>query len=81
MSHDTLFQLGMGAVLLNASQKEETFAMRTLAASTKVISPASRLGGQPPRAAAILRTEKKSRSNSAKALIARAQTAFASPVP
>lgn len=30
MSHDALFQLGMGSVLLNASQTEETFVARTL---------------------------------------------------
>ncbi|WP_184231745.1 hypothetical protein [Bosea sp. WAO] len=81
MSHDALFQLGMGAVLLNASQKEETFAMCASAASIKVISPASRLSRQSPAAAAILRTEKKSRSNSAKALIPRASTASASAMP
>ncbi|CAH1651252.1 MULTISPECIES: hypothetical protein [unclassified Chelatococcus] len=33
MSHDALFQLGMGAVLLNASQTEESF--RLIAAETR----------------------------------------------
>ncbi len=81
MSDDALFQLGMGAVLLDASQKEETFAMPVSAASIEVINSAAQHAGPRRRAAIMLRTEKKSRSNSAKALIPRAETAFASPMP
>lgn len=69
MSHDALFQLGMGAVLLNASQKEETFAMPASAASIEAIDSADPQAGPRLHAVTMLRTEKKSRSNSAKALI------------
>ncbi len=37
MSHDALFQLGMGSVRLNASQKEEIIRVRTLTACVGAI--------------------------------------------
>lgn len=37
MSGDALFQLGMGSVLLNASQEEETLGMSAMSASAEAI--------------------------------------------
>ncbi|MGW9332141.1 hypothetical protein [Bosea sp. NPDC055594] len=68
MSHDAPFQLRMGSVLLNASQKEETFAASALTALTEATCIGSR-AGLAAHAAARRHAEKKSRNNSAKALI------------
>lgn len=81
MSHDTLFQLGMASVLLNASQKEEIVVVRAPSACAEVTCITSRRAGVSARAGAVLRTDKKSRSNSAKALILRAEPAFVPPAP
>lgn len=78
MSHDALFQLGMGSVLLNASQKEETFAARTLKACAEAIcigSPSHRFGLAAFAVADLFRPEMKRRGNSAKALTLRAGSA------
>ncbi len=71
MSYDTLFQLGMGSVLLNASQTEDALA-RHAAACVEAIDVAMQgreLGFAELAVAALFRAEKKSRGNSAKALM------------
>lgn len=77
MSHDTLFQLGMGSVQLNASQKEETFGARALNVRAEDIcmgSPSHRFG-HAAAVADLFRPEMKRRGNSAKALALRAGSA------
>jgi hypothetical protein len=72
MSHDTLFQLGVGSVLLNASQKEENLVTRALAAcfgAIRIGRPSPSPGRAGSVVAGLFRADKKSRSNSAKALI------------
>jgi hypothetical protein len=64
----------MGSVLLNASQKEETLAKRAYRARAEAIhlAPQSRGAGFVELAVAdLFRAGKKSRGNSAKALICR----------
>lgn len=68
MSHDALFQLGMGPVELDATQTEEPFAARApIGAATAFAVPAAR------------RHRRKLRGNSTKALIARAGAAAPRP--
>jgi hypothetical protein len=72
MSRDALFQLGMGSVLLNAAQEEETFATRAALARARAFCAfrwAGRHGFAAFAVAYLLRAEKRSRGNRAKALI------------
>jgi len=72
MSYDTLFQLGMGSVLLNASQTEDALARHAAAACVEAIDVALQsrnLGFAELAVAALFHAEKKSRGNSAKALM------------
>lgn len=79
MSHDTLFQLGMGSVILNASQTEETFAARKLNLRDEAIDGGSS-GQHGARArGARLRWQAMRRGNSAKALALRAEPAILRP--
>lgn len=80
MSHDALFQLGMGSVLLNASQTEEIFAARKLNPRDKAVdrdSP-SQHGARAP--SIRLRRQIMRRGNSAKALALRGQPVALRPV-
>lgn len=80
MSHDALFQLGMGSVLLNASQTEDIFAVRALklrAMLNCIGSQAYRFGLTAMAIASLFRAERKSRSNSAKRLMLPAAAAIA----
>ena len=74
MSHDALFQLGMGSVELDVTQTEEPFATRAIKACVKVlyaVRPSERIGFTAIAfaIAELLRAEKRSRGNSAKTLI------------
>ena len=73
MSYDALFQLGMGSVLLNAAQTEDYFARHAAGACDETVDAATQgrnYGLVRLAVAALFRAEKKSRGNSAKALIA-----------
>ena len=50
MSHDALFQLGMGVSLLNASQKEDTFGPRVCDTRAEAVMPAPRVRHRAPPA-------------------------------
>jgi hypothetical protein len=70
MSHDALFQLGMGSVGLDAPQKEELFARHASKAYAEVFCLAHRRiwPGMAKLAVAILfRAKKRDRGNSAMA--------------
>jgi len=78
MSHDALFQLGMGPVELDATQMEEAFAPRVRAAAAKVFCDVRRNVRSETAAravAALSCTAGKRRGNSARALIVRAAPA------
>ena len=73
MSCDALFQLGMGSVLLNASQTEDNLARYAAGACAEAVDAVTQgrnFGLVGLAVAALFRAEKKSRGNSAKALIA-----------
>lgn len=81
MSHDALFQLGMGSVRLNASQTEETFVARTLKQRAGAIAWGSSGRRALLRALANrLYCQTMRRGNSAKALALREATAAPRPV-
>lgn len=72
MSHDALFQLRMDSVLLKATQKEEILAKRadlTRITATCFARKGRIFGLFASAVANLFRAEKKSRGNSAKALI------------
>lgn len=78
MSHDTLFQLGMDSVLLNASQKEDTFVTCALASRVEAgctHRPNLRFALAANAVTGLFRPEMKRRGNSAKALTLRAGSA------
>ncbi|WP_414475278.1 hypothetical protein [Microvirga sp. M2] len=78
MSRDALFQLRMDSVLLNATQTEEILAKRvdlTRIAATDTAMTGRDFGVVALSVAGLFRAERKSRGNSAKALI---ESAFAS---
>ncbi len=82
MSHDALFQLGMGSVLLIASQTEEILAARAARAPARAIDRGSpgRPGGHPARLHADpFHRQTKRRGNSAKALAFRGDLAAPPP--
>ncbi|KXF74842.1 hypothetical protein ATN84_21680 [Paramesorhizobium deserti] len=71
MSHDALFQLGMGSVELDATQTEEPFATRAVKACVKVlyaVRPSERMGFTAVVCAIadLLRREKRSRGTAPK---------------
>lgn len=79
MSHDTLFQLGMGSVLLNASQKEDTLVARTFRACAEAICMGTcnlRVAPAVCVVAVQFLAETKQRGNSAKARIPRQRPAI-----
>ncbi len=69
MSHDALFQLGMGSVVLIASQTEEFLAPRAVSARAEAIcaDASHRFGLAAFAVADLLRAERKRGGNSAKA--------------
>ncbi len=77
MFHDALFQLGMGSVLLNASQKEETFVARALKACVEAfcVSPGLRVELAATAVMDPFRPGIRRRGNSAKAPILRVGSA------
>ncbi|WP_420963138.1 hypothetical protein [Brucella sp. IR073] len=77
MSHDALFQLGMGSVELDATQTEDSFIPRAIEACVKVpyaVRRSERIGFTviAYAIAELLRAEKRCRGNSAKTLISAA---------
>ncbi len=75
MSHDALFQLGMGSVGLDATQTEEPFGARAmrvhataLCATDRGICPDAALWAAMSRAARTADRKTRERGNSAKAL-------------
>ena len=77
MFHCALFQFGMDAALLNAAQREGIFAARALEVRLGAMLSGLRTSLSRASAAVVanpLRVERKSRGNSAKALIARVGT-------
>jgi hypothetical protein len=72
MSHDALFQLGMGSVSLNAAQTEEKFARYALRACAEAVQSGNRTlckAVAALRAAALRYAHGKRWNNSAKVLI------------
>lgn len=69
MFHRALFQLGMDAALLNATQREGDFAVRALEARRGAMLSGLRTLSFRRSAVNPFRVERKNRGNSAKALI------------
>lgn len=84
MSHDALFQLGMGPVELDATQMEESFTTRICAVAAKVFRDVHRnpcSGRAAPELIALSCAAGRYRGNSARALMSRAVPAPTPPRP